>query len=525
MANSRAPKDWKRRESLGSALAQIALVAVMLALTVYVVYRRGTARRDLAEVMREARVKALNGNRAELRAALGLLEGALKLDPDAADPNALGAALWIDLFLEHGEPGAKAKATELFDRAKKAGAHGDERFGVEAQLRLEAGDPAGVVSFVEGLRKQGGSGARLFLAQAQALKTQGNLPLARAAFVAAMDKAYRDGRYACALGDELLEEGAIGAIDTFSRVALEHPGLVRAQLGLALAKLLKGERLADVEERLKDTLTHEATLSPPQHARALAINAGLLEAQGHYAEALTEANLALSVEPKEVWAMLFRARALAATAAPGARDAFTALIDASPASPLFYFEGAARLLRAGQSDAAMALLDRYESFFMGVKSPTVDGKEISFLDRDDRYWLARGDLLKSAGRLDDALSAYEKAIDAKGANLTKAVLAKASLLLAQGKIDPAGERLADITPPDGTGLPEAYLAMGEVQFAKKEWGPGCQSFAFGLTRLRDSHTPLTRLNEIYLDVDRRLKAAGQRELARLWMEEARPLVR
>ena len=85
--------------------------------------------------------------------------------------------------------------------------------------------------------------------------------------------------------------------------------------------------------------------------------------------------------------------------------------------------------------------------------------------------------------------------------------------------------MADITPPDGSGLPEAYLAMGEVQFAKKEWGPGCQSFAFGLTRLRDSHAPLSRLNEIYLDVDRRLRAAGQRELARLWMEEARPLVR
>jgi hypothetical protein len=98
MANSRAPKDWKRRESLGSALAQIALVAVMLALTVYVVYRRGTTRHELAEVMREARAKALNGNRSELRAALGLIDGALQLDPDAADPNAFGAALWIDLF-------------------------------------------------------------------------------------------------------------------------------------------------------------------------------------------------------------------------------------------------------------------------------------------------------------------------------------------------------------------------------------------------------------------------------------------
>ncbi len=525
MANSRAPKDRKRRESLGSALAQITLVAVMLALAVLVVYRRANTHRQLSEVMREARAKALNGNTADLRGALALVDRALKLDPNAPDANAFGAAVWLDLWLDHREPGAQAKATELLERATKAGAHGEERFGVEAQLRLQTGDAAGVVSFVEGLRRKGGSGARLFLAEAQAFKAQGNLALARAALLAAMDKAYRDGNYACALGDELLEEGAVGAIDTFGRAVQEHPGLLRAQLGLALARLLKGERLADAEAQVKEVLEHEATLSPPQHARALAVSAGLLEAQGRYADALTEANLALSIDAKEVWAMLFRARALAATADEGASEAFTTLVNTSPASPLFYFEGAARLQRSGKTDAAMGLLGRYEGFFQGVKSPTSDGKELPFLDRDDRYWLARGDLLKSSSHLDEAMSAYQKAIDAKGANLTKAVFAKAGLLLAQGQTDAAGQLLADITPPDGTGLAEAYLAMGEVQFAKKEWGPGCQSFAFGLTRLRDSHAPSTRLSEVYLDVDRRLKVANQRDLARLWLEEAKPLTR
>jgi len=304
---------------------------------------------------------------------------------------------------------------------------------------------------------------------------------------------------------------------------------VRARLGLALARLLKGEKLAQVEAELTELLARERELSSVERARAEAINAGLLEAQGHYDEALTQAQSALLIEPKEVWAMLFRARALAATGDARAGPAFSALIDAAPAAPQFYFEGAARLQRARQSDAAAALLDRYESFFASVKGPGVDGgradggRELSPLERDDRYWLARGDLLKSAGHLDEAGSAYERAIDAGASHLARAVYAKASLLVARGEPAQAQAFLANITPPDGTGPPEAYLAMGELLFQGKEWGAGAQSFAFGLTALRAAHAPSTRLTEVLLDVERRLKAGGQRELAKLWMDEARPL--
>ena len=41
--------------------------------------------------------------------------------------------------------------------------------------------------FVEALRQKGGSGAKLFYAQAVALQKQGNLKLARASYKAAMD--------------------------------------------------------------------------------------------------------------------------------------------------------------------------------------------------------------------------------------------------------------------------------------------------------------------------------------------------
>src|SRR5690606_29852851 len=105
-----------------------------------------------------------------------------------------------------------------------------------------------------------------------------------------------------------------------------------------------------------------------------------------------------------------------------------------------------------------------------VKNPTADGKEEIYLDRDDRYWLARGDLLKTAGKLDEAMASYEKAIDAKSLNLTRAYYAKAALLIEKKDLDKAAELLQDITPPDGTGqLAEAYIAMGDILFEKKDW--------------------------------------------------------
>jgi hypothetical protein len=99
------------------------------------------------------------------------------------------------------------------------------------------------------------------------------------------------------------------------------------------------------------------------------------------------------------------------------------------------------------------------------------------------------------------------------------------LLLGRHDYDKAGLLLQDITPPDGTGLlPEAYLAMGEVLFAKKEWAPGCQNFAVGLTRLKATQAPRERLNEVLGDVEKRLLAANQKDLAKAWLEAAKPLI-
>ena len=83
----------------------------------------------------------------------------------------------------------------------------------------------------------------------------------------------------------------------------------------------------------------------------------------------------------------------------------------------------------------------------------------------------------------------------------------------------------DITPTDGTGqLAEAYIAMGEVQFAKTDYAPGCQNFAFALTRMKTLQAPREQLNAIVDDVHKKLVAAKQKEIAKAWKEEATKLI-
>lgn len=525
MATEENETSWKKRESLGSAMVQIIIVGVILALTVFLVYRRGSNKRDIAELMSQARAASLKGNLADTKKAIGLAEEALGKDANATDPNAFLAAMYTDLWVIHREPGADAKAKDYLEKAKKVEAQTEERFGAEAQLMIAAGKNKEAESFVEELRKKGGSGARIFFAQAVAQKNQGNLKLASVGFRAAMDKQWKDLNYASAWGEELLEEGTPGALDTFTKATGQNPEQFRARLGLALARVQKKDRLGDAENILKEVMAREAELSAPQKARATAIGAAILNIQEQYDMAIGVADKAIALNADDPWAHHAKANALALKKDPGAAAAYDAVVARAPSSPIFYFEGAANLHKAGQPDAAMALLAKYEAFFKSVKNPTLDGKEEIYLDRDDRYWLARGDLLKTAGKLDEAMAAYDKAIEAKNINLTRAYYAKAALLLEKKEYDKSAELLQDITPPDGTGqLPEAYMAMGEILFQKKEWGPGCQNFAFALTRMKATQAPREKLNEVLTDVEKRLKTANQRDVAKLWMEEAKPLI-
>lgn len=518
-------QNWKKRESFSSAMVQIVVVAVVLALAVFLVYRRGNTKKEVGEAMKEARTASFKGNPANLREAVAKAEAAVELDPGAGDALAMVAALHTDLWLLHRENGAEAKAKDFLDRAKRADSKTEDRYGSEALHLLAAGNPKAAEEFVEDLRKKGASSAKLFYAQAMALKQQGNLSLARQGFSTAMDKAWKDANYAAAWGEAILEEGAVGAIDTFTKALGSNPDLLRAKNGLALARVMKKDKIGDAEAMVKSVLDRDAELSPPLKARAVAVQAHIANIATQSDEAIKLADQALGLNPEDRWALFAKANALAAKKDPQAPGVYTELVGKQPSAPVFYFEGAKNLQAAGMLDAALALLDKYEAFFKNVKNQTADGKEVTYLSRDDRYYLARGDVLRTANKLDDAMAAYEKAIEAKNVNVTRAYYSKASIFLAKQEYDKALEMLKDITPEDGTGqLAEAYMAMGDVMFAKKEYGPGCQSYVFGLIKMKAQQAPREELNTVISDVAAKLKTAKQNDLLKTWNEEAKTFI-
>lgn len=517
--------EWKKRESFSSAIVQIVVVAVVLGLAVFLVYRRGNTKKEVAELMKEARTTSFKGNPADLRAAAATTEKAIALDSSAADSHAFLASLNTDLWMMHRENGAEAKAKDALEQAKRGDSKTEERYGSEALHLIAAGNPKGAEDFIEDLRKKGASSAKLFYAQALAMKMQGNLSLARQGFTTAMDKAWKDANYSAAWGEAILEEGNAGAIDTFSKALGSNPDLLRAKNGLALARVMKKDKIGDAEAMVKSVLDRDAELSPPLKARAIAIQAHIANIATQSDEAIKLADQALGLNPEDRWALFAKANALAAKKDPGAPAVYTDLVTKQPSAPVFYFDGARNLQAAGMTDAAIALLDKYETFFKNVKNQTADGKEVTYLSRDDRYYLARGDVLRSADKLDDAMVAYDKAIEAKNVNVTKAYYAKASVFLAKKDYDKAFEMLRDITPEDGTGqLAEAYMAMGEVMFAKKEYGPGCQSFVFGLIKMKAQQAPREQLNAVITDVAGKLKALKQNDLLKTWNEEAKTFI-
>lgn len=518
--------DWKKRESLPSALIQIVIVGALLAAAVWFVVGRGNRKKEIGDRLKEAKIVAIKDNPADLKKAIGMAEEILQLDSTAPEVLATLATLHTQLWLVHREPGHDGKAKEYLEKAEKAESKSEDRYGTKALHILAAGKPKEAEDFIEDLRKKGASTAKLAYAQALALKAQNNLQLARAAFVLASDKGWKDPQYASAFAESWLEEGQqLNALDYFNKAMSNNPDHLRSKVGIALARIERKDRVADAAETLKDLLGREAELSPALKARVYATTAELANFEAQYDQAIAGADKALSINPEDPWAMFVKAKALALKKDASAPAAFTATVTKATSAPAFYFEGAMLLQQAGMTNDALALLDKYENVMKPIQNPTADGKTQAFLDRDDRYWLTRGDVLRDAGKLDDALAAYDKAIAAKNVNLVKATYAKGSVFLAKKEYDKAAEQLVDITPPDGTGaLAEAYMAMGEIQFSKKDWAAGCQSYAYALSKLKAQSVPREQLNAMLTDVEKKLISAGQKPVAKLWVDEAKPLI-
>ena len=96
-------------------------------------------------------------------------------------------------------------------------------------------------------------------------------------------------------------------------------------------------------------------------------------------------------------------RRLRRTPRPQSLESFQAAIALAPTRPIFYLEGAALLQANGDGEGALALLNAYEARFKDVTLSAADGSVVNALERDDRYWIAVGNVLRHQGKLDEAM--------------------------------------------------------------------------------------------------------------------------
>ncbi|MGZ3460300.1 MAG: tetratricopeptide repeat protein, partial [Archangium sp.] len=462
-----------------------------------------------------------------LHQALAELDTLFRLDEDARDAQALAADVDMRLWLEHRQPEAETGAREHLARAEALDSRSGERFGARAMLLLAEGKAAEAETYLEGLRTQGAKSPKLSLAEAQVLRARGRLSDARQAFANASEAAWREPRYAVAHGEELLDEGLYPqAAEALKKALAANPDHLRARLSLALARLYQGTGREEATRAVSDVLAREAELTPALKARARAVRAALALAEGNADEALKDAGEALAASPDEHHALFIRARALALKKDPGARAAFQQAVAKRRTAPLLYLDGAKALQQAGDGEGALALLDAYEAVFRDVQVPAPEGKTVGALERDDRYWLARGDVLEALARSDEAMAAYEHALAVKGVNMARAQYAKAALLLARKDYDAARPLLVEVAPENGRGsMPEAYQALGDLLFAKGEFANGCQAYFLGLSRARLQGAPLETVRAGASDVARHLEAAGQPTMAKAWKNETDTLLK
>jgi len=526
-ANPGGPRDWRKRESLASALVQVGLVAVLLAGAVFYVVHRGGVRREVDTRFKAARMLAQRDNPADLRQALVELDALLKLDTDARDALALAADVNARLWLEHRQPEAQGPAQAHLARAEAMNSRSGERYATHAWLLLADGKSAAAEKYLMDLQHQGAKSPKLSLVEARLQLSRGKLSEARQAFSRAREAAWREPRYAAAHGEALLDEGLYTqATEALKKAITANPEHLRARLSLALARLYLGTGQHEAHEMVEDVLRHPEALTPTLTARAHAVRAALALAEGKMDAVLTASEAALVASPDEFHALFLRAQALARNKNPGARAAFEAAVARRRTAPLPYLDGARVLQETGDNEGALAILDAYEATFRDVRVTTAPGKTSSALERDDRYWLTRGQVLEAIAHGEEALVAYDRALAAKGVNRARAQYAKAALLLARGDSATARPLLVELAPDDGMGtMPEAYEALGRLLFAQGEFSQGCQRHYLGLSRARQQGAPLEALRRQALDVEQRLTDALQPAMAKAWKSETETLLR
>lgn len=512
---NRADQDWTKKETVGRFIRDVLIVAVVLAAGFGFYWKRQKDAVQANKIAKEAKDLILLDNPKDFYAAEKKLQEVLGIDSSHGYALAALAEMNAILAFEHKVDARRTDAEKYLALTLKENPRVAERYSAKALLDIDAGRAKETADFIdkELLQKKAGA-PRVFNAYGKAMKRLGKLDVARRSLKGAQDSDWRNPRFSADLAENYLEDGdTANALVTYGKGLNSNPDHLLSRIGKARVSILRGENLKEASDILADVLARPADeLTPNLRARAITARAELRLYEGALPEAIADADAATKEDPAYAPAYRAKAIALARREDPAAVAAFDKALATDPNVALFYFDASATLIATGIDTAkALTYLEKYP------------------LEKDDRYFVKYGDALRLLGRLDDALAQYNKAIAENGLNAA-AHLSKAIVLM---------DKNAAAEKPDWTEAqteldyavgaqemyPDAYLQRGRLQFLQKKYVEGAAEYAQALHQFRTLKAPREHLTGIVEAVKQEMLKAKERDMAKMWEQEATALIR
>lgn len=513
--SKRADQDWTKKETVGRFIRDVLIVAVILAAAFGFYWKSQKDAVRANQIAKEGKDLILLDNPKDYAAAeKKLLE---VLDIDSSHGYALSALAEMNAILAYEQKidARRPEADKYIKLAVKEDPHLAERYSAVAIAEIGTGRAKEAANFIQTELLDKSAGApRVFNAFGKAMKRLGKLDIARRSLKGAQDSDWRNPRFAADLAENYLEDGDLtNALITYNKALNANPDHLLSQIGRARTFILRGENLKEASDVLAAVLARPADeLTPNMRARAFTALAELRLFEGNLPEAIGNGDEAIKQDSTYAPAYLVKGIAFAKRKDPAAVENFDKAIATDPNVPLFYYDASTALIENGLDTAkALTYLEKYP------------------LEQDDRYFVKYGDALRFLGRFDDALVQYNKAIEENGLNAA-AHLSKAIVLMDKN----AGVENMDWTETQ-TELdyavaaqemyPEAYLQRGRLQFIQKKYVEGAGEYAQALHQLRTLKAPRERLVAIVESVRQDMLKAKERDMAKMWVEEASVLIR
>lgn len=507
MSDRSMGESWEKRETIGTFLRDIAIVAVLC--VAGFAWYKNKVDNDVAarELAREAAALIAKDNPADLKAAIKKLEESLAIRPKLGFALASMAETHALLYTEHKLGDAhKAEAQKYLALAEKHARNLPQTYSARALLMLGEGKAKEAEDFlVKNVLEKDAGDARIFGALAMAQRAQGKLPEAKRSGRAASDSDWRNPRFSRIVADIYAEENdAANALAFYGKALSSYSEHIASQLGKARFQIRRGQELEPSFQAIDRALRED--LSPALRAIALTAKAEALLTEQKVDEALAMVQDAAKADGKYPWSYVVEAMIKASKQdLEGAGAAFDKAIEADPYLAQVYFDAAMLMASVGREDKAVQYMERFA------------------LKKNDKYYLTYGNVLRTLQKFDDAIAKYDQAIAENELN-AGAYVAKAAILIAQNKLDEAQDAL-DRAVAANEFYPEAYVERGNLMFAKKEYEAGVQEFAMALSQWKQARASQEQLVAVVQGVKQKLLDARQREYANAWEKEAMNLIR